>query len=114
MLQQSSFFGTWDHAALKSYVDHGMCDDPQGGVRLKTSGTLVGVLTPWRAIGTHHFGIQEGIVFSEALASCEAWHLAEDLDPSIELRWIQPEFPMIEYVPTLRVFCVFSACASRY
>ncbi|KIP03855.1 hypothetical protein PHLGIDRAFT_25908 [Phlebiopsis gigantea 11061_1 CR5-6] len=85
LLQQSPFFGVWDPAALKSYVDHGMCEDPQGGVRLKTSGTL------------------EGIVFSEALASCEAWHLAEDLDPSIELRWIQPEFPMIECVSTRRV-----------
>ena len=38
-------------------------------------------------------------MFSEALASCEAWHLAEDLDPAIALRWIQPEFPMIECVP---------------
>ena len=39
--QASPFFGVWHPDSLKLYVDCGLYDDPNGGVRLKMSGLQV-------------------------------------------------------------------------
>lgn len=41
------------------------------------------------------------MVFSEAMTNYETWQLAETLDPRIEVRWVQPEFPTNECVAAL-------------
>ncbi|OCH94591.1 alpha/beta-hydrolase [Obba rivulosa] len=67
-----SFFAAWDPAVLELYVECALCDDPDGGVRLKMP------------------GIQEAVVFSEMLTKHEVWELLPALDERIELRWIIP------------------------
>ncbi|GJE99575.1 alpha/beta hydrolase [Phanerochaete sordida] len=79
--QQTPFFASWDPAVLKLYVDHGIYDDPQGGVSLKTSGVV------------------EGMLFSEALASYEMWQLASTLPSTIEIRYIMPGRPNKDEIP---------------
>lgn len=79
--KQSPFFAAWDPAVLQIYVDHGLYDDPKGGVSLKMSGIL------------------EALVFAEALASYEAWQVAPMLPAHIELLWIMPGRPNRDEIP---------------
>ncbi|KAG6812160.1 hypothetical protein H0H92_004091 [Tricholoma furcatifolium] len=77
ILSQSPFFGAWDPAVLKVYIDCGTYDttDPLSGkpiIRLKMS------------------GMQEAIVFSETHTEFEVYHRLPSLDEKIELRWIVP------------------------
>lgn len=72
LLKQSPFFATWDSDVLKLYVEHGLYPDPDGGVRLKTS------------------GVQEAICFAQSPTSYEVWAMMDKLDERIELKWIVP------------------------
>ncbi|KAG6877793.1 hypothetical protein C0993_003887 [Termitomyces sp. T159_Od127] len=82
-LRQSPFFGAWDPAALKVYIECGTYDtaDPVTGepiIRLKMP------------------GIQEAIVFSEEHTELEVFQQLPTLDERIELRWIVPGKPDAE------------------
>ncbi|PCH38438.1 hypothetical protein WOLCODRAFT_130894 [Wolfiporia cocos MD-104 SS10] len=68
----SPFFAAWDSAVLEVYLECGLYDDPDGGVKLKMS------------------GIHEALTFSETMTPFETWDLVDALDPQIELRWIVP------------------------
>ncbi|KZT11604.1 alpha/beta-hydrolase [Laetiporus sulphureus 93-53] len=69
---ESPFFSVWDPAVLDIYLECGLCDDPNGGVKLKMP------------------GIHEALVFSEVMTPYETWDLVDSLDTSIELKWIVP------------------------
>ncbi|KAG1737510.1 uncharacterized protein EDB91DRAFT_1290408, partial [Suillus paluster] len=71
----SPFFGAWHADTLQSYVTYGLCDDSQGGVKLKMS------------------GLHEALVFADHMGSHEAWELLERVDEQIELRWVVPGKP---------------------
>ncbi|KAG6817570.1 hypothetical protein H0H87_006947 [Tephrocybe sp. NHM501043] len=80
LLSKSPFFGAWDPAVLKIYIDCGTYDttDPTTGkpvIRLKMP------------------GIQEAIVFSETHTEVEVFERLPTLDERIELRWIVPGKP---------------------
>lgn len=62
---------------LQLYVDHGLIDDSEGGVRLKMS------------------GLQEGLSFANQGLAWETWELLERLDEGIMLRWVVPEQPWV-------------------
>lgn len=96
--QESPFFSRWDPAVLRLYVDHGVYDDPKGGVSLKMSGMVV--LIYLRSFASHVFTLdpQEALVFAEALTSYETWQLTPSLPANIELRFIMPGRPNVEYV----------------
>ncbi|KAF9230425.1 Alpha/Beta hydrolase protein [Melanogaster broomeanus] len=71
--KKSPFFCTWNPEVLQLYVDHGLTDDSNGGVKLKMS------------------GVHEGLCFVNYLASWEMWELLDKVDEAIMLRWIVPE-----------------------
>jgi len=76
LFRKSPFFGAWHPDVLELYVDHGLIDDAEGGVRLKMS------------------GLQEGLSFANWLSACETWELLERLDEGITLQWVVPEKPL--------------------
>jgi len=67
------FFAAWDPAVLDLYVECGLYDAPEGGVKLKRP------------------GIQEALSFAETLTSFETWDRFDTLDERIELRWLLPK-----------------------
>ncbi|KAG1819245.1 uncharacterized protein BJ212DRAFT_80849 [Suillus subaureus] len=71
----SPFFRAWHPDTLQLYVTYGLCEDSQGGVKLKTS------------------ALHEALVFVDHIGSNEAWELLEKVDERIELRWIVPGKP---------------------
>ncbi|KAG2125806.1 hypothetical protein DEU56DRAFT_743431 [Suillus clintonianus] len=71
----SPFFGTWHPDILRLYVTYGMYEDPEGGVKLKTS------------------GLHEALVYADLKGKHEAWELLEKIDERIELRWVVPGKP---------------------
>ncbi|KAG5644670.1 hypothetical protein DXG03_007969 [Asterophora parasitica] len=80
ILKKSPFFGAWDPAVLKIYIECGTYDtiDPATGksvIRLKMP------------------GIQEGIVFSETHTEFEVFERLPTLNERIELRWVMPGKP---------------------
>ncbi|KAF8065184.1 Alpha/Beta hydrolase protein [Lyophyllum atratum] len=80
VLSQSPFFGAWDPAVLKVYLECGTYEtvDPLSGkpvIRLKMP------------------GIQEAIVFSETHTEYEVFERLPTLDERIELRWVMPGKP---------------------
>ncbi|KAG5637889.1 hypothetical protein H0H81_002774 [Sphagnurus paluster] len=76
ILQQSPFFGAWDPAALRIYVDCGTYPSEDGtGVKLKMP------------------GIQESIVFSETHTEYEVFERLPLLEERVELRWVVPGKP---------------------
>lgn len=75
LFKASPFFGAWHPDTLQLYVTYGLCEDPQGGVKLKMS------------------SVHEALVFADRIASNEAWELLEKVDERIELRWIVPGKP---------------------
>ncbi|KAH8112353.1 Alpha/beta hydrolase family-domain-containing protein [Phellopilus nigrolimitatus] len=79
LFSASPFFSAWDPAVLDIYVEcgltplkHDSADLEDGGVALKMP------------------GIQEGVVFAEALLTHEVFERLKDLDPHIALRWVIP------------------------
>ncbi|KAF5384323.1 hypothetical protein D9615_003313 [Tricholomella constricta] len=80
ILKQSPFFGAWDPAVLKTYIDCGTYDtiDPA------TRKPIIRLKMP---------GIQEAIVFSETHTEFEVFERLPTLDERIELRWIVPGKP---------------------
>lgn len=76
VLSKNPFFGAWDPAVLKIYIECGtyLTTDASGKpvVRLKMS------------------GIQEAIVFSETHTEYEVFHRLPELDEQIALKWIMP------------------------
>ncbi|KAG6860707.1 hypothetical protein C0995_008292 [Termitomyces sp. Mi166 len=83
VLSESPFFGAWDPAVLKVYIECGTYDtiDPVTGksmIRLKMP------------------GMQEAIVFSETHTKSEVFQRLPTLDERIELRWIVPGKPGTE------------------
>lgn len=75
MFMASPFFGTWHPDALRLYVTYGLCENSQGGVKLKMS------------------SLQEALAFADRTGANEAWELLEQIDERIELRWIVPGKP---------------------
>ncbi|GLB39842.1 putative alpha/beta hydrolase family protein [Lyophyllum shimeji] len=80
ILRQSPFFGAWDPAVLRIYLECGTYDtiDPTSGkpiIRLKMP------------------GMQEAVVFNETHTECEVYHRLPTLDEKIELRWVVPGKP---------------------
>ncbi|KAG0704156.1 hypothetical protein DFH29DRAFT_873941 [Suillus ampliporus] len=71
----SPFFGAWHPDTLQLYVTYGLCEDSQGGVKLKMS------------------ALHEALVFSDHLGSNETWEVLEKVDERIELRWVVPGKP---------------------
>ncbi|KAG1888333.1 Alpha/Beta hydrolase protein [Suillus subluteus] len=71
----SPFFRAWHPDTLQLYVTYGLCEDSQGGVKLKMS------------------GLHEALLFVDRIGSNEAWELLEKVDERIELRWIVPGKP---------------------
>ncbi|KAG1752176.1 alpha beta-hydrolase [Suillus lakei] len=69
LFRASPFFGIW-----QLYVTYALCEDSQGGVKLKMS------------------GLHEALIFADRIGSNEAWEL-EKVDELIELRWIVPGKP---------------------
>ncbi|KAG6877792.1 hypothetical protein C0993_003886 [Termitomyces sp. T159_Od127] len=83
ILSESPFFGAWDPAALKVYIECGtydttnpVTDKPE--IRLKMP------------------GMQEAIIFSEMHTRFEVFQQLPTLDERIELRWIVPGKPGAE------------------
>ncbi|KZT67781.1 alpha/beta-hydrolase [Daedalea quercina L-15889] len=68
----SPFFTAWHPDVLDVYVDRGLTDDANGGVKLKMP------------------GIHEAITFTEVLTPYDTWDLVDSLDTRIPLRWILP------------------------
>lgn len=68
----SPFFRTWHPDVLRLYVNYALCEDSQGGVKLKMS------------------SLQEALVLANRVGAAEAWELLEKLDERIELRWVVP------------------------
>jgi hypothetical protein len=75
LLKASPLFGAWHPDALRLYVTYGLCDDSQGGVKLKMS------------------SLQEASAYTDPISSNETWELLERVDERIELRWIVPGKP---------------------
>ncbi|KAG1752171.1 Alpha/beta hydrolase family-domain-containing protein [Suillus lakei] len=75
LFKASSFFGIWHPDTLQLYVTYALCEDSQGGVKLKMS------------------SLHEALVFADRIGSNEAWELLEKVDERIELRWIVPGKP---------------------
>ncbi|KAH7925329.1 hypothetical protein BV22DRAFT_1129087 [Leucogyrophana mollusca] len=75
LFKATPFFAAWHPDVLRAYVDYGLTEDAQGGVRLKMS------------------GLHEALVFANSLTSAEVWELLETLDEKIELRWVLPGSP---------------------
>ncbi|KAG2108437.1 Alpha/Beta hydrolase protein [Suillus discolor] len=75
LFKTSLFFGAWHPDTLQLYVTYGLCEDPQGGVKLKMS------------------ALHETLVFADRIGAHEAWELLEKVDERIELRWIIPGKP---------------------
>jgi len=75
LFKASPFFGAWHPDALQLYITYALCEDPQGGVKLKMS------------------GLQEALVFADRIGAIEAWELLEKVDERIELRWVVPGKP---------------------
>ena len=71
----SPFFGAWRPDVLRLYATYGLCEDSQGGVKLKTS------------------SLQEAFVYADPLGANETWELLDRVDNRIELRWIVPGKP---------------------
>ncbi|KAF9244890.1 Alpha/Beta hydrolase protein [Melanogaster broomeanus] len=67
------FFRTWNPEVLQLYIDHGLTDDHNGGVKLKTS------------------SVHEGLCFINCMASWETWEMLDKVDKAITLRWIVPK-----------------------
>ncbi|KAG2126603.1 Alpha/beta hydrolase family-domain-containing protein [Suillus clintonianus] len=72
LLRASPFFRAWHPDTLQLYVTYGLCEDSQGGVKLKMS------------------GLHEALATVDRIAPNEAWELLEKVDERIELRWIVP------------------------
>ncbi|KAF9239420.1 Alpha/Beta hydrolase protein [Melanogaster broomeanus] len=70
--KKSPFFRTWNPEVVQLYVDHGLTDDSNGGVKLKMS------------------GVHEGLCYVNYLASWEMWELLDKVDEAIALRWVVP------------------------
>lgn len=62
---------------LQRYVDHGLIDDAEGGVRLKMP------------------VLQEGLSFANRGSAWETWELLDKLDEGIMMRWVVPEQPWV-------------------
>ncbi|KAH7911504.1 Alpha/beta hydrolase family-domain-containing protein [Hygrophoropsis aurantiaca] len=75
LFKASPFFAAWHPDVLQLYVDYGLTEDSEGGVRLKMS------------------GLHEALVFANDRTSAEVWELLEKLDEDIELKWILPGKP---------------------
>ncbi|OAX36910.1 hypothetical protein K503DRAFT_772027 [Rhizopogon vinicolor AM-OR11-026] len=75
LFKVSPFFKAWHPDALRLYVTYGLCEDPQGGVKLKMS------------------SLQEAFVYVDPIGSNEAWELVEKVDDRIEIRWVVPGKP---------------------
>jgi hypothetical protein len=79
LLSKSPFFGAWDPAVLRIYIECATypTTDASGKpvVRLKMP------------------GIQEAIVFSETHTEYEVFHRLPELDERIALKWIMPGKP---------------------
>ncbi|KIK99561.1 hypothetical protein PAXRUDRAFT_786681 [Paxillus rubicundulus Ve08.2h10] len=73
LFKKSPFFSRWNPGVLQLYVDHGLTDDSDGGVKLKMS------------------GLHEGLTFADQMTPCETWELLDRSDEAITLRWIVPE-----------------------
>ncbi|KAF9238987.1 Alpha/Beta hydrolase protein [Melanogaster broomeanus] len=73
LFKKSPFFSTWNPEVLQLYVDHGLTDDPHGGVKLKMS------------------GLHEGLSFANNMAPWEMWELLDTVDEAITLRWVVPK-----------------------
>ncbi|KAH0578424.1 hypothetical protein H2248_003572 [Termitomyces sp. 'cryptogamus'] len=80
VLSQSPFFGAWDPAVLKVYIECGTYDtiDPVTGK------PMIQLKMP---------GMQEAVVFSETRTQTEVFQRLPTLDERIELRWIVPGKP---------------------
>ncbi|KAF9238984.1 Alpha/Beta hydrolase protein [Melanogaster broomeanus] len=73
LFKKLPFFRTWKPEVLQLYVDHGLTDDSNGGVKLKMS------------------GVHEGLCLVGYMACWEMWELMDKVDEAITLRWIVPE-----------------------
>ncbi|KAF9230424.1 Alpha/Beta hydrolase protein [Melanogaster broomeanus] len=71
--KKSPFFCTMEPEVLQLYVDHGLTDDSNGGIKLKMS------------------GVQESLCFINYLTSWEMWELLDKVDEAIALRWVVPK-----------------------
>ncbi|EPQ51881.1 hypothetical protein GLOTRDRAFT_80888 [Gloeophyllum trabeum ATCC 11539] len=69
------FFAAWDPAVLRVYVECGLADHPEGGVRLKMS------------------GFQEAAMFSDTTVAFEVFERLPALDERVELKWVLPGKP---------------------
>ncbi|TFY55640.1 hypothetical protein EVJ58_g8118 [Rhodofomes roseus] len=68
----SPFFSTWHPDVLDMYVECGLTEDAEGGVKLKMP------------------GIQEALTFTEVMTTYDTWDLIDTLDARVPLRWILP------------------------
>jgi hypothetical protein len=91
LLKASKFFGTWDDDVLKMYVEHGMIEDQNGGVKLKCAGFNVGVEATCNIKSTDYSRpIKEAVVFADKICGKESWTGIADVDPRIAIKWIVP------------------------
>ncbi|KAH8827510.1 Alpha/beta hydrolase family-domain-containing protein [Flagelloscypha sp. PMI_526] len=87
-LSRSPFFESWHHAALQSYLNHGLHVATDGKTRLK--------MPP----------LQECIMFSDVEAVYSIWHQLPSLDKDITLRYVLP------CQPSLYVNSIFAVSTS--
>ncbi|KAF9238990.1 hypothetical protein BU15DRAFT_74955 [Melanogaster broomeanus] len=71
--KKSPFFRTWNPEVLQLYVDHGLTDDSNGGIKLKMS------------------SVHETLCFINYMPSWETWEMLDKVDEAITLRWIVPK-----------------------
>ncbi|EMD30913.1 hypothetical protein CERSUDRAFT_89617 [Gelatoporia subvermispora B] len=68
----------WDPSMMDVYIDHGLMDNPDGTVKLKTP------------------SIHEAMVYADARSQYEVWELLPILDERVELMWIMPGLDVAE------------------
>lgn len=114
--QASPFFSAWDSDVLETYIECGLTQNGNGGVKLKTSGFQVRIctldpllrsahvwmlfislssllirdMTSSKLQGSNCLAFQEGVVFNEPYVPFEVYSLLPKLDQRIDLRFIFP------------------------
>ncbi|KZV70079.1 alpha/beta-hydrolase [Peniophora sp. CONT] len=81
--------GAWPDEVLRLYVQHGLTENLNGGVRLKCA------------------GLQEAVVFVEGRGAHQAWTVLPDIDERVAIHWILPptgqSIAMVEDLAAARV-----------
>lgn len=89
LFRKNPFFACWNPASLDIFIECAICNDEDGGVRLKMSKFLVCHRFSAVFVSLKH-RIQETAVFTERRASFEVWDLLPELDERVELRYVMP------------------------